>query len=87
MSENSLFSEGRQELLDELKASYQELRSFLQSLTPIAWASDYGVRYKHSPITIKNSVTALISDYIHHRKEIEYWVAGNDADRNRRAPQ
>jgi len=64
-------SRDKQELLDELQASAQELKQFLQSLDPSEWDRDYGVRHKGATITIQNTVDELIEDYVKHRKQIE----------------
>ncbi len=59
------------ELLDELRATAGALKQFLQSLDQSEWDRDYGVRHQGSVITIYNTVDELISDYAHHRKQIE----------------
>ncbi len=64
----------RQGLLAELRTSTQELQNFLKTLEPGAWDHDFGVRYRGSVITIENTITELIADYDHHRKQIETWV-------------
>jgi len=64
-------STDRKELLVELEDSFRELKQFLLSLTPAEWETDYGVRFAGHPVTIKDSVEALLEDYIAHRKEIE----------------
>jgi len=64
----------RHELLEELHASAQELKQFLQSLDSSEWNRDYGVRHKGATITIQNTVDELIEDYDIHRKQIEEWA-------------
>lgn len=64
------------ELLDELRASAGELKHFLQSLNHSEWDRDYGVRHQGSTITVRNTVDDLISDYIHHREQIEALARG-----------
>ena len=64
----------KQELLDLLRASAEKLKQFLQSLDQSEWDRDYGVRHQGSTITIRNTVDDLISDYAHHRKQIEEWT-------------
>ena len=66
-------STNRGELLDDLRASAQELQQFLRSLDPGEWAQDYGVRHAGATITIRNSVDELIDDYVHHREQIVKW--------------
>ncbi len=63
----------RRQLIVELEASFQELKRYLLSLQPAEWEADYGVRY-WGCVTIKNTVDALISDYVHHREQIEEWA-------------
>ncbi len=70
-------SEDRQQLLSELEASFLELHNFLLSITLNEWQADYGVRYRGSQVTIKNTIDVLISDYIHHREEIEKWTSNS----------
>jgi hypothetical protein len=65
----------RQALLDELQASWQELKEYLLGLDPADWERDFGVRYKEFAITIQNSAEALADDYRHHRAQIEDWLA------------
>lgn len=63
-----------QELLDELQASWQELKEYLLGLDPADWEQDFGVRYQEVAITLQNSVEALADDYRHHRAQIEDWL-------------
>jgi hypothetical protein len=66
-------STSRVELLDDLRASAQELRQYLRSLDTAEWDRDYGVRHAGATITIRNSVDELIDDYRHHREQISTW--------------
>lgn len=68
-------SQDRRELLEELQASWQELKEYLLGLDPADWERDFGVRYKEVAITLQNSVDALADDYRHHRAQIEDWLA------------
>ena len=72
-------SKDRQTLVKELEASSLELQNFLLSLDPIAWETDYGIRYKGSAVTIKNTVDVLIYEYVQHREQIEKWVKDMDS--------
>lgn len=63
------------ELLGELEGSLQELKRYLLSLDPAVWEADFGVRYRESPVTIKDLVEALIGDYLHHKEQVEGWTA------------
>jgi len=67
-------SKDRQEMLDELQASAQELKRFIRSLDSSDWSRDYGVRHKGAIITIQNTVDELIEDYDIHKERIKEWV-------------
>jgi hypothetical protein len=67
-------STDRQEMLDELKVSAQELKRFIRSLDTSEGSRDYGVRHKGAVITIQNTVDELIEDYDIHTERIEEWV-------------
>ena len=67
-------SRDRQEMLDELQVSAQELRLFIQSLDSSEWSRDYGVRHKGAVITIQNTVDELIEDYDIHKERIQEWL-------------
>jgi len=66
-------STDRQEMLDELQVSAQELKLFIQSLDSSEWSRDYGVRLKGAVITIQNTVDELIEDYDIHTERIKEW--------------
>ena len=66
-------STDRQEMLDELQVSAQELKRFIQSLDSSEWSRDYGVRLKGAVITIQNTVDELIEDYDIHTERIKEW--------------
>ena len=66
-------STNRDELLDDLWASAQELGQYLRSLDTTQWDRDYGVRHAGAIITIRNSVDELIDDYHHHTEQISTW--------------
>jgi hypothetical protein len=67
-------SRDKQELLDELKASTQELIQFLQLLDSSEWDCDYGVRHQGAIITIRDTIDELIEDYDIHREQIKEWA-------------
>ena len=67
-------STDRQEMLDELRVSAQELKRFIQSLDSSEWSRDYGVRLEGDVITIQNTVDELIEDYDIHTERIKEWV-------------
>jgi hypothetical protein len=67
-------STDRQEMLDELQVSYQELKQFIRSLDSSEWSRDYGVRLEGAIITIQNTVDELIEDYDIHTERIKEWV-------------
>ncbi len=66
-------STDRQEMLDELQVSAQELKRFIRSLDSSEWSRDYGVRHKGAIITIQNTVDELIEDYDIHTERIKEW--------------
>ena len=74
MSVRKYHSRSRRKLVSELEASAQELRQFLLSLDPTEWKADYGIRWRRGPVTIRNTVDALIHDYVLHRQQIEEWA-------------
>ena len=67
-------STDRQEMLDELQVSAQELKLFIQSLDSSEWSRDYGVRHNGAVITIQNTVDELIEDYDIHKERIKEWA-------------
>jgi len=67
-------STDRQEMLDELQVSFQELKRFIQSLDSSEWSRDYGVRLDGYVITIQNTVDELIEDYDIHTERIKEWA-------------
>ena len=64
-------STDRQEMLDELLISAQELKRFIRSLDSSEWSRDYSVRHKGAIITIQNTVDELIEDYDIHKDRIK----------------
>ena len=64
----------RQILIKELHSSANDLKEYLRSLEPEAWAKDFGVRHGGSTVTIRDTVDELIEDYDHHRKQVEDWA-------------
>jgi hypothetical protein len=67
-------STDKQEMIDELQVSYQELKQFIRSLDTSEWSRDYGVRLEGAIITIQNTVDELIEDYDIHTERIKEWV-------------
>lgn len=66
-------STNREELLNDLRVSAEELQQYLRSLDTTEWDRDYGVRHAGATVTIRNSVDELIDDYHHHREQIAAW--------------
>ena len=64
----------RQVLIKELHSSANDLKEYLRSLEPAAWAKDFGVRHGGSTVTIRDTVDELIEDYDHHRIQVEDWA-------------
>jgi hypothetical protein len=69
-------SEDRAELLARLDASAEKLKRFLIAVDPDDWENNFGVTSTHNgeAITIRNSIDALIIDYVIHREQIEAWA-------------
>jgi hypothetical protein len=67
-------SEDKEGLISQLDASAKKLTEFLMSVDPADWKADFGVTYKGESVTIKNSIDALISDFVAHRQKIEKWA-------------
>ncbi len=64
----------KKSLINQLNASAKELNDYLSTVSPADWEADFGITFGGETITIKNSVDALIADFIIHRKQIEKWV-------------
>jgi len=64
-------SEDRTHLLLQLDDSTEKLKRFLNAIDTAYWETDFGVTYNGVTVTIKNTVNALIHDYIEHRQHIE----------------
>jgi hypothetical protein len=73
----------RSKLLIELETSLMELRAYLESLHAKEWDTDFGIRRRGTPITIRNRVNALTRDYTNHRKQIEAWAKALRPSRGR----
>ncbi len=67
-------SKEKKKLLAQLKASTEKLMSYITTIEPSDWKGDFGVTFWNKTITIKNSVDALISDFINHKRQIEEWA-------------
>ncbi len=67
-------SKDKKNLIVQLNAFAEKLKEFLIAVDPADWETDFNVEYKGKPVTIKNTVDALISDYIAHRQQIERWI-------------
>jgi hypothetical protein len=65
----------RQELLDELDTSFNELKGYLLSLMPSQWCEDTAVKHEWATITVENTVAGLRDDYDKHRHAIQTWMA------------
>lgn len=72
-------SSDRDALLEELDASFDDLKTFLLALPAPQWDRDFGVRFKGHVITVENNVEGLRMDYDRHREAIEAW--GKEAGR------
>jgi hypothetical protein len=67
-------SRDKKELLAQLDASAEKLKEFLMALDPVDRESDFGVKYQGKPVTIRNTINALIADFTAHRQQIEQWA-------------
>ncbi len=64
----------KKKLVAQLKASAKELKDYLSTVSPADWEADFGITFGGETITIKNSVDALVADFISHRQQIEQWL-------------
>ena len=67
-------SKDKKKLLTQLDASAKKLMSYIATIEPSDWKGDFGVTYWGETITIKNSVDALMADFINHKRQIEKWA-------------
>jgi hypothetical protein len=58
-------------LLERLGESAGELNAFLRALAPADWDRDFGVRHKGEKLTVKSTVNDLVTDYDHHRGQLD----------------
>jgi len=75
----------RSVLLEKLAKSADELIAFLRAIAPEEWDRDFGIRHKGENltvnytsddlVTVKNTVDDFISDYDHHRRQLEEFRA------------
>lgn len=65
----------KEELLAELELSADGLKRYIESLSSEDYSRDFGVRHKDEVVTIENTLSELIEDYNHHKKQIEEWSA------------
>lgn len=71
----------KDELMEQMDESFQELEAYLLSVDPMHWKMDHGVKYHNWTITISNTVDALRQDYDAHRKQIEEWLSSSGSQR------
>jgi hypothetical protein len=67
-------SKDKKKLLAQLEASAKKLTSYIATIEPSDWEGDFGVTFWRKTITIKNSVDALITDFISHKRQIKKWA-------------
>ncbi len=68
-------SESKQELLAELKSSFERLIAFIHGLPAEELTADHGVvRYSGIPATVTKIIRSLAGDYQYHTKEIQEWL-------------
>ena len=69
-------SQDRRVLLNELRATLDELARYLRSLDSRAWDADHGVQHhRGDAATIRRIVESLAGDYEHHARQVEEWSA------------
>jgi len=61
----------RSVLLKRLADSASELVTFLQTIDPVDWDRDFGVRHNDETITVMSTVEDLIADYNHHTVQLK----------------
>ena len=66
-------STDRNTLVLALESSANALKAFLRDIEDWAWERDFGVRHGDETRTVRGTVTDLIQDYDHHRRQIETW--------------
>jgi hypothetical protein len=67
-------SRDKNELIRQLNDSAEKLTEYLEGLDHGDWEKDTGVTLMGRTITIKNSLEAMVYDFINHRQQIENWV-------------
>lgn len=69
-------SRDRRVLLNELRATLDELARYLLALGSQAWDADHGVQHhRGGAATIRRIVESLAGDYQHHARQVEEWRA------------
>ena len=67
-------SEDKTRLLLQLDESAKNLNNFLAKVDAVDWETDFNVKFRGKPVTVKNTVDALITDFVNHRQQIEQWA-------------
>jgi hypothetical protein len=73
-------SRDKNKLISQLRTSADEFNKYLLALDSADWENDFGITWKGQTITIKNTIDALISDFINHRQKIEKWAEEDEYD-------
>ena len=69
-------SRDRHELLNELRATLDELARYLQGLDAQTWDADRGVQHhRGGAATIRRLIESLAGDYEHHTRQVADWSA------------
>jgi hypothetical protein len=69
-------SQDRRVLLNELRATLDELERYLLALGSQEWDADHGVQHhRGGSATIRRIVESLAGDYQHHARQVEEWRA------------
>jgi hypothetical protein len=68
----------RRVLLDELRATLDELVGYLRALDAEAWDADHGVvHHRGGAATVRRIVASLAGDYEHHTRQVNEWRAAH----------
>ena len=63
----------RPALIAKLRATCEELASFLRSVAPDDWERDFDVRHGDEVLTVRGTVDELVADYLVHEKQLRHW--------------
>lgn len=67
-------STDKEELLEQLAGSAQNLKEFISTLSAEDYSHDFGVRHNDEVVTVGDTFEEMIADYSHHEKQIVEWA-------------